>query len=178
MRGIVRSSVFALLRSKISSSYSVLTCFLTKPSWPLSPSSFQHRFLCRYPPLCLIDHLVQYLFRHLLASCLVSQSAIGYRASIHLKSASPSVALDLTLASSIASRLSVDEGAAPSLSTASYRRQQPIINNAGFQKPPRSRSKKLLPSSCGSTMFSSSPAVPCTLRYCLSEQPNFCAPLS
>ena len=43
----------------------------------LFPSCFRHRLLCRDPPLCLSDRLLQDLFRL-------------YRASVRLKSASPS----------------------------------------------------------------------------------------
>ena len=54
----------------------------------------------------------------------------------------------------------------------SNRRLQSVSNNACcFSKHPRCRPKKTLPSSFGSTMFSSDPAVPRTLPYC-------CAPLN
>ena len=137
MRHCTKLSIRIPPTKKFVSAHSALTRFLTKPSWPLSlfQSCFQLRFLCRDPPLCVIDHLQQYPFR--LSRCVLGQSAIWYRAWIHLNPASPSVVRDLTMASSTAGRLSIDE-AAPSLWIALHRLLQSVTNNVGCSfKPPQ-----------------------------------------
>ena len=97
---------FASLQTKIASAYSALTRFLTKPSWPLSPSS--HR-VSSIVSSSVISHCAWLITccstsAFFLDACLVRRSAICYRVSIHLISTSTSVARDLTMASSVASR--------------------------------------------------------------------------
>ena len=87
--------------------------------------------------------------------CLARQSAIRYRGSSHLKSASPPVARDLTVASSIASPLSVDkELLLPCESRRADSCSRSPTTTVAFSRHPRSGPSKTLPSSSGSTMFS------------------------
>ena len=65
VRSVVRSTV-------VASAYSAFVHFLTKLSWLLSlfPSCLQRCCLCCDPSLCLVDYLLQHLFR-------LSRSVLG-----------------------------------------------------------------------------------------------------
>ena len=126
-------------------------------SLSLFPSCFQHRLLCRDLPLCLVTCCSTSVF--FLDACLVRRSAICYRVSIHRISTSTSVARDLTMASSIASRgLLMKERLFPfAVSHQQHRLQRKLCRRR-------------------STVFSSNPTVPCEMSCCMSQQPNCCAP--
>ena len=112
---IARTSEFALFQNEVASTHSALTRFLTKSSWPLSSrrvSSIVSSAVIRHCAWLITCCRTSLDF---LDACVASLSAIWYRASIHLKSASLCAARDLTMASSSTIRLSVDDGAAPSM---------------------------------------------------------------